>query len=459
MKKISMLMLLTVILFSLNVKSQNSNMAIIQGVITAKTMPTDISLYNVVNGDVVLNSKVSVAKDGSFGFCFKPEYSGFYRIGERNSPARIYISPGKQTSVTINDLEFTVMNTSDKENLKLAEWNSIIMKLKGANMLRGNFTFKEIFPILPDLESQKDAFIAKTNTGNKTFDHLVKGMAQSEFEEELYHFLSMPRSAHPKFEEQPPMYKKYSSGPHFASTEILKYDFGQMALNGYVQYLSSVKYNEGIKYSTEGSDKLCIENVVNDTLKGWFFLNNRLIRSKAYDVVYRDNVEKYKPYILSDDQKTKLHDFELTIRKFGDNEPAIDFNGKTVDGKKIALSDFKGKVVVVDVWATWCGPCKGEIPSLQKLEEEMKGKDVVFMSYSIDDMKDHDKWIKFVADEKLGGVQIMGDAAWKSGICLDYKINAIPRFMVFNKLGQIVSIDAPRPSTPALKELVEKLLK
>ena len=84
---------------------------------------------------------------------------------------------------------------------------------------------------------------------------------------------------------------------------------------------------------------------------------------------------KYKPYILSADQKSKLHDFELTIRKFGDSEAAINFEGKTVDGKKVALFDFKGKVVVVDVWATWCGPCKGEIPSLQKLEEEMNYKD------------------------------------------------------------------------------------
>jgi hypothetical protein len=89
----------------------------------------------------------------------------------------------------------------------------------------------------------------------------------------------------------------------------------------------------------------------------------------------------------------------------------------------------------------------------------MTGKDVVFMSYSIDEMKDHDKWVKFVADQKLGGVQLIGDNAWKSSICVDYKITGIPRFMVFNKLGQIVSIDAPRPSTPALKEMIEKLLK
>ena len=445
-KKISLLALLAVIFFAFTAKSQNSKMAIIQGVITSKTIPAEIALYNVVNGDVVQTAKVNVAKDGTFGFCFTPEYTGFYKIGEKNSPARIYISPGKQTSVVIKDMDLTVTTLTDKENLKVAEWNSIIVKLRSANLLGASPTFKDIFPILPDLEAQKDAFIAKTNTGNKSFDRLIKGLAQAEFEYELYHFLFMPRTAHPKFEEHPPMYKKYSSGPHFATTEVLNYDFGQAFIASYLQYLYMIKANEGIKYSPELSEKMCIENIKNDTLKGWYFLSS-LVRAKAFDQVYREKADKYKQYILSDDQKKKLHDFELTIRKFGDNEPAIDFDGKTVEGKKVSLSDFKGKVVVVDVWATWCGPCKGEIPSLQKLEEEMKGQDVVFISYSIDDMKDHDKWIKFVADEKLGGVQIMGDLAWKSGICLNYKINAIPRFMVFNKQNQIVSIDAPRPST------------
>ena len=137
---------------------------------------------------------------------------------------------------------------------------------------------------------------------------------------------------------------------------------------------------------------------------------------------------------------------------------AMNFEGKTVDGKSVSLTDFKGKVVLVDVWATWCGPCKQEIPALQKLEEEMAGKDVVFISYSIVEMKDHDKWVKMVSDIKLGGVQIMGPAAWKSPICTNYKIVGIPRFMVFNKNGQIVTIDSPRPSNPDLKKLLEKQL-
>ncbi len=83
---------------------------------------------------------------------------------------------------------------------------------------------------------------------------------------------------------------------------------------------------------------------------------------------------------------------------------------------------------------------------------------MVFISYSVDKPTDLPKWKKLVADEKLGGVQLIGDAAFQSPICTNYKITAIPRFMVFDKSGNIVSVDAPRPSTPELKSLLEKYL-
>jgi thiol-disulfide isomerase/thioredoxin len=459
MKKSSVFMLLFVLFFSLTAIGQKDNMAIIKGKISFKNNPPEIALYSIANGEAVPHSKVAVAKDGTFGFCFTPEYSGLYRIGERNSPARLYITPGKQTSIELNETTLTILNPKDKENLKLEEWSKIINPLKSANNLGVMQTYKDIFPILPDLEKQTNAFVASEKTGNPVFDKFLKGMAKAEFEYELYHFLFMPRTAHPKFEEHPEVYKRMSSGPHFPTTEILNYDFGMSALGSYVQYLFSIKSSEGIKYSPELNEKLCIENVKNDTLIGWYFINNRIVRAKAYDQGYRDMAEKYNKYILTDIQKKKVHDFELTIRSFGDGEQAMNFEGKTVDGKSLSLTDFKGKVVLVDVWATWCGPCKKEIPDLQKLEEEMKGKDVVFISYSIDEAKDHEKWIKMIDDMKLGGIQLFGPAAWKSPICVNYKIAGIPRFMVFGKKGQIVTIDSPRPSNPDLKILLEKQLK
>ena len=71
-----------------------------------------------------------------------------------------------------------------------------------------------------------------------------------------------------------------------------------------------------------------------------------------------------------------------------------------------SLSDYKGKVVVVDVWATWCGPCVKEMPFFKKLKDEFEGKEVVFMGVSVDENKF--KWEAYMKKQGLTGVQLWG---------------------------------------------------
>ncbi len=123
------------------------------------------------------------------------------------------------------------------------------------------------------------------------------------------------------------------------------------------------------------------------------------------------------------------------------------------------LKDFRGKYVYIDVWATWCGPCRKEIPHLQKIEEKYHGKNIEFVSISVDKEKDHDKWKKFVDKEALGGVQLIADKDWKSDFIAAYEIHSIPRFILIDPKGNVVRSDAARPSDPALQELLDKLLK
>ena len=106
----------------------------------------------------------------------------------------------------------------------------------------------------------------------------------------------------------------------------------------------------------------------------------------------------------------------------------------------------------VDVWATWCGPCKAEIPSLQKLEADYHGKEITFMSVSVD--TDKEAWEKMVAEKELGGVQLWADG-W-SKITKDYAIFSIPRFMLFDANGNVISTDAPRPSSDDIRELLDE---
>ena len=134
-----------------------------------------------------------------------------------------------------------------------------------------------------------------------------------------------------------------------------------------------------------------------------------------------------------------------------EGEPALDFNYPDTDGNEFSLASFKGNLVYVDVWATWCGPCKAEIPSLQKLEADYHGKDITFMSVSVD--TDKEAWEKMVAEKELGGVQLWADG-W-SKITKDYAIFGIPRFMLFDANGNVISTDAPRPSSEDIRELLD----
>jgi thiol-disulfide isomerase/thioredoxin len=144
--------------------------------------------------------------------------------------------------------------------------------------------------------------------------------------------------------------------------------------------------------------------------------------------------------------------------KFNGN-PAPEFKYENHKGGKTALSDFKGKYVYIDNWATWCGPCRAEIPFLQKIEDKYHGKAIEFVSISIDEQKNHDKWKKFVTEKNLGGVQLMADKDWNSDFIKAFGILSIPRFILIGPDGKVVDADAKRPSDPALTEQLDSLLK
>ncbi|WP_294960073.1 TlpA disulfide reductase family protein [uncultured Flavobacterium sp.] len=140
----------------------------------------------------------------------------------------------------------------------------------------------------------------------------------------------------------------------------------------------------------------------------------------------------------------------------GKASPGFDY--ENFKGGKTKLSDLKGKYVYIDLWATWCAPCRAEIPYLQKIEEKYHGKNIEFVSISIDKAKDNEKWKKFVTDKKLGGVQLFADKDWESEFVVNYGVTGIPRFILIDPQGNIVKSDASRPSDPELDKQLSALL-
>ena len=117
--------------------------------------------------------------------------------------------------------------------------------------------------------------------------------------------------------------------------------------------------------------------------------------------------------------------------------PEISLPG--VNDSPVKLSSFKGKVVLIDFWASWCGPCRASIPSVIKLYDKYKAKGFEVFGVSIDNKKKD--WIKAIAQDKITYPQVNDKAGWYSKTTEIYGVNAIPNTFLLDKTGKIVAID------------------
>ncbi len=166
-------------------------------------------------------------------------------------------------------------------------------------------------------------------------------------------------------------------------------------------------------------------------------------------------------------QLTQFMSSKIEMRsEFPKGTPSPNFvNYENFAGGNTSLSDLKGKYVYMDIWATWCGPCIREIPSLKKVEKQFEGKNIEFVSISVDEGRGYKGdaaeaykgWKKIIAEKELGGMQLLADNGFRSTFIQDYKINGIPRFILIDPEGNIVNSDAPRPSNPQLVKLFNQL--
>lgn len=142
----------------------------------------------------------------------------------------------------------------------------------------------------------------------------------------------------------------------------------------------------------------------------------------------------------------------LVAKKFDYNFSVRDMNGKIVDVK-----EFKGKTIFLNIWATWCGPCRFEMPSIQSLYNQIDNDNIRFVMLSVDRQEDFEKVKNFVNDKNY-----TFPVYTPSGTLPDQlQVRSIPTTFVINPEGKIVSHEtgAANYDTPEFKEFLKNLLK
>ena len=118
---------------------------------------------------------------------------------------------------------------------------------------------------------------------------------------------------------------------------------------------------------------------------------------------------------------------------------ASDFTQNDVNDKPVKLSDFKGKYVLIDFWASWCAPCRRENPNLVKVYEQYKSKGFEILGVSLDKATDKAKWMKAIADDKLTWKQVGDLKGWENDAAMKYEVKAIPMNFLIDPSGKIIA--------------------
>ena len=430
--------------------------AVLTGQIT-NPVPGELSINSY---DRTVKEVISVSEDGSFSDTLTIK-RGTYILYDGKNRTEIYVGPGDVMNVTFDGSDFA--NTVAFTGESAGPSNYLVAKAAKQKELRGKEN-----PYMLD----EEAYVAKQKADEAALNELLAASENVSADYVSYEQkgLEYDRLANMMNYERAHAY--YTKKEDFKVSEGFYTEIDALDYNNEADFQDFRSYQSlvGSHYRKSASDIAEAEGVDDDVayLKAIAaspsqeIKNTLAYQSAQYGITYTDDLEGYyaaykavstdeKNNIAIDDIYAKLQ----TVAPGKDSPIFEDY--ENYKGGTSSLADFKGKFVYVDVWATWCGPCKAEIPSLKKVEKEYHGKNIEFISISVDKRADHDKWMNMVAEKELGGVQLFAENDWNSKFVQDYLIKGIPRFILIDPDGKIVSSNAPRPSDSKLIDLFNEL--
>ncbi|HET7360476.1 MAG TPA: TlpA disulfide reductase family protein, partial [Salinimicrobium sp.] len=430
-------------------------------VISGEIINSDVEEFSISSLDGKFIKEISIKENGNFRDTLKINQEGIYRIVHGKSGSNIFLDKGYVLQINYDAEEMLnsiVFSGDGKEfNQYIQDARKVWDEIQGDDIEAfyhlKKVDFKE--KIIEIQEVQEKLLSSVSNIPESLREREKRnigyfGIAMLQVYDQL------PKNEEKfKTEDYADVFENYPN-IDYANENDFEYSIFYKGLvrkhyNKKTEELAKRNDLDEIQAFFKVINKIPNEKIQND------LLYNRVYR----EITYTDDIdglyEQYMEISTDENYKKEITDSYKKLKKITKGQPSPKFvDYENHSGGKTSLDDLKGDYVYIDVWATWCGPCLNEIPALKKLEEEYEDNNIKFVSISVDERQDYEKWKQMVTDKDLKGVQLIADDAWQSDFIQGYQIKGIPRFILLDPEGNIVTSRAPYPSDKNLIKLFEE---
>ncbi|OQP50014.1 hypothetical protein A4D02_26605 [Niastella koreensis] len=431
-----------------------------------KKIGSAVFLYRVANGEAQSLGFKWLDDKNSCTFSFEAEKEGIYYLRKAGAHSSffnycMYLKPGDDKSVQVYvtdksiDFDSCQIVNPKKETGYLQEWTSLlnnICKLGSARTKREDF-----FPAYEAFVRKGEALKKASAGADAYFNRLFTAKIDADIQfvkAGAFFFFTERMNGDRDTDAKHQLFYSSLLTEKLNDAGLLASEHGLQIVNYILGYRQSAQSTGTLQWwAVPFAQKM--NQIGSEKIKG-AYAASYLKTVTSYEK-FKTDIEPYKELLTKTgyDEVYEIKEDELTV--FAKGAAGYNFSLPDTRNKAVTLAGLRGKMVVIDMWAMWCASCLEEKPFYEKLAEEYKDrKDIVFLGVSVDGAAKKEPWKVFVAHKGYKTMELLSEPT--GDLMSYYKIGGIPRYLVFDKEGTVITVDAPRPSTPGLKKLIDQTL-
>ncbi|MCI6549300.1 MAG: TlpA family protein disulfide reductase [Prevotella sp.] len=436
---------LSLALLAIGASAQTDQFAYVQGQAEGDDLPAEIQLLRADDGRPAAFATTSLSPSGRFGFAIEPAAEEpFYYLSDGRNYFRIALRPASTVRVAWNGDGFRLIEPLSEANRLLRQWNDLTRPLRSHGKGDAYAAFFHRFDAVSERARQ---FLDSLNRNGSPAAARMEDIVRLDLLNGFIAYISKHQQSYDSEETGSAYFQRIMKTFPETTPSLLSQPYGCELMQSYFSYKQTYIYRQ----QAFPMDRQIAE-LQHPDLRTAYLLANIPTDDFAKYCEYEDH---YLPMLPDGKARSRMRNNPFRPRGGmlrGQKAPNLIF--EDIDGRLHSMSALRGKWIYVDVWATWCVPCKAEIPSLKALEAKHRNDNIAFVSISID--KNRKIWEQFVKDRQLGGLQLWaGD--WTE-FPAEMELGSVPRFLLIDPHGNWYDSNAPRPSAKEIGQILEQLL-